>query len=254
LKLGSISTGSLKSMASTRGTSLLWFGLHAAFLVACAEGAQLNETSGATGGAPGIDDASLADATGDALMLADREAAASGAGGTADTGTAEGGDTGSLVAEASVDDGSADVSVSDAPSDAIESGTVDGNRDAPSGDASAIDASRDATPDAPVDAGSGPCAGLCANPVIFTSPYKSGMIGDSSFNPLGIGATCHQTTAPVQGFVCGNFTSIPPRTLSVNSTVVTCNGSTQPLPTPRNGGYCFQLTAGGETSEYFMTF
>jgi hypothetical protein len=77
--------------------------------------------------------------------------------------------------------------------------------------------------------------------VVFTVPpnYQSG--------DLGTGATCHETTAGLNGGGCSNFTS--PRTLSVNGTVVNCGGWT--LPAKRNGGYCIQANAG---SPAWVTF
>jgi len=82
-----------------------------------------------------------------------------------------------------------------------------------------------------------PCAGLCANPVVFgwTNNYQSGS--------LGTGQVCRETTQPVVGGNCGNFAS--PRTLSVNGTVMPCNGQNWPtVPAARNGGYCITTTAG----------
>lgn len=89
-----------------------------------------------------------------------------------------------------------------------------------------------------------PCSGLCANPVLFTNPFSSGA--------LGTAATCHETIAPFQGFVCGNF--VGPRTFAVNGVVVPCDGVARSPGIARNGGFCFQATAGNETSEYFNTY
>ncbi|MGC4065111.1 MAG: fibronectin type III domain-containing protein [Polyangiaceae bacterium] len=67
-------------------------------------------------------------------------------------------------------------------------------------------------------AGSGaaaPCDSLCSSPVAYTTQsYNSGN--------LGTAATCHQTTANLQGLVCGNFAS--GRTFSINGTAVNCSG------------------------------
>ena len=79
----------------------------------------------------------------------------------------------------------------------------------------------------------GPCAGLCVNPVVFTAVmYQSG--------DLGTNATCHQTTAAVQGLECGNF--VAPRQLTVNGQTFSCTGTGMPLPAAVNGGYCIQAT------------
>jgi subtilisin family serine protease len=95
--------------------------------------------------------------------------------------------------------------------------------------------------------GAGPCTGLCSNPVVFsTAGYNS--------QNLGTSATCHQTTAnPVQ-FNCGNFAS--GRTFRVNNRLVTCNNQNVALSTigKRNGGYCFQASAGNYDWAYFATF
>jgi hypothetical protein len=85
-----------------------------------------------------------------------------------------------------------------------------------------------------------PCAGLCTNPVTFSwsGSYQSG--------PLGTGQVCRETTQPVVGGNCGNFVS--PRTLSLNGTVMPCNGQNWPsLPAPRNGGYCITTTSGNQS-------
>ena len=93
----------------------------------------------------------------------------------------------------------------------------------------------------------GPCSGLCNNPTTFTvsGAYNSGN--------LGTGATCYQTTSPVTGGNCGNFLS--PRALSVNGVQKTCNAvNWSSLPAARNGGYCFQTTAGNYSYAYFALF
>ena len=82
-----------------------------------------------------------------------------------------------------------------------------------------------------------PCAGICANPTTFTwsGSYQSGN--------LGTGAVCRETTHPVVGGNCGNFSG--GRTLSVNGTVMPCTNTNWPsLPAARNGGYCVSTTAG----------
>ena len=90
-----------------------------------------------------------------------------------------------------------------------------------------------------------PCAGLCDNPQIinWSGSYQSGN--------LGTGAICRETTQPVAGGNCGNFSG--GRTLSVNGVVKTCNNQPwTPVPTPRNGGYCIQATP-GQFSYAYMT-
>jgi hypothetical protein len=111
------------------------------------------------------------------------------------------------------------------------------------------------TIDAGVDAGTGgatgtgPCAGLCDSPTVFTTAmYNS--------TNLGATATCHETTAGVTHAVCGNFTT---KTLSINGVAQSCpdNGSTtitlSSIP-PVHGGYCFQSTAGDHPWAYFQTY
>jgi len=98
----------------------------------------------------------------------------------------------------------------------------------------------------PACSGSSPCSGLCTSPIVFTS---------ASFNSgnLGTAATCHQTVANINGGNCGNFAA--PRTFSINNTVVSCTGGNwSTLPAKRNGGYCFQATAGDFPWAFFVTF
>ena len=93
----------------------------------------------------------------------------------------------------------------------------------------------------------GACAGLCANPTIFT------INGSFQSGPLGTGATCFQTTSVVHSGFCQNFVS--PRTLSVNGTIEPCNGANWPsVPAARNGGYCVQTTAGNQSTASFPGF
>jgi hypothetical protein len=91
--------------------------------------------------------------------------------------------------------------------------------------------------------GTGPCAGLCANPV----PYQLRTVSGE----LGTGATCHEGIGTIQGLSCGNF--VPPRTFTVNGQEFPCAASVTP-PAPRNGGYCFQTTAGDEAWAFFYTY
>jgi hypothetical protein len=91
-----------------------------------------------------------------------------------------------------------------------------------------------------------PCTDLCSAPVVFDGPSYSA-------SNLGTGATCHETTAELSGGNCGNFA--PGRTLRVNGQTVTCNWSNWPsLPPKRNGGYCFQASAGNYPWAGFTTW
>lgn len=94
-------------------------------------------------------------------------------------------------------------------------------------------------------ASSTPCGGLCTGPTVFSGPsYNSGN--------LGTGAQCFETTANLTGANCGNFAS--GRTFEVNGTAVTCNGGNISLPAKRNGGYCFEASAGNQAWAYFSTW
>jgi len=93
--------------------------------------------------------------------------------------------------------------------------------------------------------GNAPCSSLCTSPTIFSSQsFQSGN--------LGTAATCHQTVANLTGANCGNFAA--GRVFRINDVVTTCNGGNVPLPPKRNGGYCFQSTAGDFPWAYFVTF
>jgi len=84
---------------------------------------------------------------------------------------------------------------------------------------------------------------LCTSPITFsTQNYQSGN--------LGSGATCHETSANLQGVQCSNVTS--PRTFSVNGNAVSCSTSTPPAK--RNGGFCIQTSAGNPTWASFATW
>lgn len=90
-----------------------------------------------------------------------------------------------------------------------------------------------------------PCASLCQNAVAFSGPvYYSGNLATS--------ATCHETTANLAGTNCGNFAE--GRSFRVNGTTVTCSGRNITLPPKRNGGYCFQASAGDYAWAYFSTW
>lgn len=90
-----------------------------------------------------------------------------------------------------------------------------------------------------------PCSGLCSSPITFTAAsYNSGNLGSN--------ATCHETTAAVTSGNCGNMGT---RTFTVNGTTMSCNFQNwASMPAKRNGGYCFQATAGTPTYAYFSTF
>lgn len=91
----------------------------------------------------------------------------------------------------------------------------------------------------------GPCDGLCANPEYMSwsgSSYNSGN--------LGTGAVCRETLQPVANGNCGNFAG--GRQLLVNGVQKVCSGANWLTPpTPRNGGYCIQTTAGNHSYAYF---
>ncbi len=96
-------------------------------------------------------------------------------------------------------------------------------------------------------AGSSPCAGICTNPTSFTlgSSFQSGN--------LGTAAVCYQTTSVVHGGNCGNFVS--PRSLTINGTTEACNsGNWASIPAAKNGGYCFQISAGNQSFAFFTAF
>jgi hypothetical protein len=59
--------------------------------------------------------------------------------------------------------------------------------------------------------------------------------------------------ATLNGGNCGNFAA--PRTFQINGTLMSCTGGNWPsLPAKRNGGYCFQATAGDFPWAFFTTF
>jgi hypothetical protein len=98
--------------------------------------------------------------------------------------------------------------------------------------------------------GTGPCMDLCANPL--PAPLVTTIT-------LGVNATCHESIANIADGNCGNF--VAPRTFTVNSVVIpvctaTMQGGTWPLPLPprRNGGYCFQASAGQASFAYFSIY
>jgi hypothetical protein len=93
--------------------------------------------------------------------------------------------------------------------------------------------------------GSTPCADLCAPATSFTGPsFSSGNLGTT--------AVCRETTANLSGANCGNFAN--GRTFRVNNELRTCTGGNITLPPRRNGGYCFQASAGDFAWAYFTTW
>lgn len=146
-----------------------------------------------------------------------------GTGGSADAGTGVGGRMGT--------GGASDGGTIDAPGTDGMIGT---------GGAPGTDAAADGV------VATGPCAGRCANPIVFTTrAYSSG--------DLGAGATCHETTIAISGGNCGNF--VAPRTFTVNGTAFNCvSGGNWVPPAPVNGGYCMQASPGAELFAYFVTF
>ena len=89
---------------------------------------------------------------------------------------------------------------------------------------------------------SNPCAGLCSSPISFNQSAQLNLDGSAS---------CHETTADLQGMVCGGSTG---RTFKVNGTLINCNSNIT-LPAKRNGGYCTQWSAGNQGDwAYFSTW
>ncbi len=98
-----------------------------------------------------------------------------------------------------------------------------------------------------VSSASGPCAGLCSNPVNFT------INGSYQGNNIGTGALCYQTTSVIHGGNCGNFAS--GRTLSVNGSQRACTYTNwSSVPAARNGGYCIQITSGNYPWAFFTAW
>lgn len=126
-------------------------------------------------------------------------------------------------------------------------GARDGGVDARgTGGAIFVDAGSDS--EVGVIGGNGPCAGLCANPVILTMTSNAAA-------SLGTGATCHEVPGTVGHIVCGNFST---KVLSVDGTPVVCPDTTSATitvpATTLNGGHCIQSTAGDHPYAYFSTY
>ena len=93
--------------------------------------------------------------------------------------------------------------------------------------------------------GTRPCSGTCADPITVAPNANSG--------ELGTGATCHEVAGDSGSLACGNF--VAPRTFTVNGTTFDCvadSGGT--LPGARNGGWCFEASAGNNSYAYFATY
>jgi hypothetical protein len=63
---------------------------------------------------------------------------------------------------------------------------------------------------------------------------------------------CYETSANLTSGNCGGF--VRPRTLSINDTTMSCSGSSWSLPAKRNGGYCFNSSAGQDSWAWFSTW
>lgn len=99
--------------------------------------------------------------------------------------------------------------------------------------------------------GTTPCSGLCAAGITVTEFTVTSMTAYGSGNFNTANALCYETTdQPTRGN-CSNFNS---RTLSINGTDVTAMCSLYTVPAARNGGFCFQVSAGTETFASFSTY
>jgi len=117
------------------------------------------------------------------------------------------------------------------------------------GTGGAMDAGTDGKMDAGTDGTTGttPCAGLCAaSTMIKTFTVMAG----TTYNVSSVGTTaeaCYETKSAVTHANCNNLSG---RTLSVNGgsghtdTGANPNCSNFVLPATRNGGFCFQFSAG----------
>ncbi|HTU59828.1 MAG TPA: peptidase, partial [Polyangiales bacterium] len=65
-------------------------------------------------------------------------------------------------------------------------------------------------------------------------------------------ARCFESTFNLASASCGGFAT--GRTFSVNGATATCNGANLVLPAKRNGGYCFQASAGQNSWAWFQTW
>lgn len=90
-----------------------------------------------------------------------------------------------------------------------------------------------------------PCTDLCPSPTTFSTQYFSSQ-------NIGTSARCYEGIATLVSGSCTGFAS--PRTLTINGTAMACNGQNWTLPPKRNGGYCFQVSAGQNPWAQFNTF
>ena len=93
--------------------------------------------------------------------------------------------------------------------------------------------------------GTGPCSGICMNPI--------NVAPNSSSGDLGTGATCHEVAGEAGSVACGNF--VASRTFTVNGVTIECAvGGGGVLPDARNGGWCIQAGPGDYSYSYFATY
>jgi hypothetical protein len=94
---------------------------------------------------------------------------------------------------------------------------------------------------------------LCAASAIQT-PFT---VTGNSYGVSQVGTVdeiCYETKSAVTHFNCNNLTG---RSLSVNGGTghtTDCNGNNLSLPAARNGGFCFQFTAGQPPYAAFSVF
>lgn len=88
-----------------------------------------------------------------------------------------------------------------------------------------------------------PCDGLCQAPTVFSVPPAFQSPG------LGQNAACYQTVSTLAGFTCGNGFR---RTFSINGMTLNCGALPAINTIPRrNGGYCVQVSGGGNQAAFF---
>jgi hypothetical protein len=85
---------------------------------------------------------------------------------------------------------------------------------------------------------------LCSNPVLVAPNGNS--------PDLGTAATCHYVEGSSGTAQCGNF--VAPRDLTINGTTTLSCTAALTLPAPRNGGWCFEATAGDYAWAWFGTY
>ena len=166
---------------------------------------------------------------------------ATGSGGSDENGTGSGGSVGPEstggMAGAAVGPGAAGASGSRGAAGGAPAGGARGDA---GGDAGGGATGTGGSPPA-----TGPCAALCTNPTAISLPHAAA--------DLGSDATCEEAKGSIDGGNCGNFVS--PRTFKVNGVTVPCTTADwTTIPPRRNGGYCFQASAGSHSYAYFVTF